>query len=75
MTNYIDYRTLNDFYTIEEACNLLDVKKQDLKTKCEQLGIRPIRNAAGAGCFTKHDVRKIHNTMYLEDHERWDPWA
>lgn len=41
MTNYIDYRSLNDFYTIEEACNLLDVKKQDLKAKCEQFGIRP----------------------------------
>lgn len=39
------------------------------------LNIRPSRGANGAGCFTKYDIRRLHNALYCEDHEKWDPWA
>lgn len=75
MVSYIDYRTLNDVYTIDETCELLGMQKQDVKAKCEQLNIRPSRGANGVGCFTKYDIRRLHNALYCEDHEKWDPWA
>ena len=33
MVNYVDYRTLKEFYTIEEACKLLEMEKPELKAK------------------------------------------
>ena len=35
---YINYKELDEFYTIPQLCSLLDLSKQELKEKCEQYG-------------------------------------
>ena len=77
-TGYIDYKTLKEFYTIPELCDLLDMAKAELRSKCEQYNITPTRNEIGEAGFTKYDVRKLHTKLYYGDrnHQKeWDPWA
>lgn len=74
---YIDYKELKEFYSIEDLCKLLDMSKKDLHKKCNQYLIAPMRNEIGQGVFSKYDVRKLHNKLYyegLEDHHDWDAW-
>lgn len=74
---FIDYRTLKEFYTIAEACELLDISKQDLRTNCENFDITPTRNELGEAVISKYDFRRIHNKLYYESHDHskeWDPW-
>jgi len=74
---YIDYKGLDEFYTTEGLCTLLDMSKNDLHKKCDQYLISPTRNEIGQSVFSKYDVRKLHNKLYYEgpeDHHKWDPW-
>ena len=75
---FIDYRTLKEFYTISEICELFEMPKETLRTQCEIQGINPVRNEIGDAGLTKYDVRRLHNVLYYENRERqkeWDPWA
>ena len=38
---YINYKELDEFYTINETCELLHLDKTTLRKKCEQYGIQP----------------------------------
>jgi hypothetical protein len=74
---YLDYRSLKEFYTIPEVCELFGMTKQELKQKCEDYDVRPTRNEIGAGGFSKYDIRRLHNKLYYEDRahrSEWDPW-
>ena len=76
---YIDYKNLKEFYTINEACRLLDMEKSELKQKCRQYEIEPRRNEIGEYGFVKYDIRKLLNLIYHEGNGKssWedDPWA
>jgi len=66
---YINYKGLNEFYTISELCRLFQMQKPDLKSKCKQYGIEPRRNEIGEPGFVSYDVRKLHNLLYYENRE------
>ena len=81
---HINYKELDEFYTIQQLCKLLDFTKQGLKEKCEQYGVKPRRNEIGDYGLVKYDVRKLHNSLYHEGRDRGnekrtqkedDPWA
>lgn len=75
---FIDYNALKEFYTIQETCELFEMKKDDLKEKCGQYNVTPTRNEIGEAGFVKYDIRRLHNKLYYEerDHQKkWDPWA
>lgn len=73
---YIDYNTMDEFYTIKDVCELFGVSKQELKKQCEKHNVEPRRNEIGEYGLVKYDVRKIHNAMYHEDRSNVDdPWA
>ncbi len=63
---FIDYRKLDEFYTIQQLADLLHLKKSVLKEKCEQYGIKPRRNEVGEYGFVRYDVRRLHNELYHE---------
>ena len=63
---YVNYKELNEFYTIQQLSDLLDISKAELKEKCEQYDIRPRRNEIGDYGFVRFDVRKLHNLLYHE---------
>lgn len=82
--SYINYKELDEFYTIPQLAKLLGISKQELKEKCEQYDIRPRRNEIGDHGFVRFDVRKLHNALYHESrgnrkgsgyHSEDDPWA
>ncbi len=76
---YINYKELNEFYTIPELCRLLAIDKNTLKEKSEQYGIEVRRNEIGDCGFVKYDVRKLHIALYYEDRggrkASENPWA
>lgn len=75
---FVDYNGLKEFYTIQETCELFEMKKDDLKEKCGQYNVMPTRNEIGEAGFVKYDIRRLHNKLYYEerDHQKeWDPWA
>ena len=75
---YINYKDLEEFYSIQEACKLLKLSKDILKRKCNQYGIEPRRNEIGEYGFVKYDIRKLHNFLYQENRDGTkadDPWA
>lgn len=80
---FIDYGKLDEFYTVQQLAALLDLKKSELKEKCEQYGVKPRRNEIGDYGFVRYDVRKLHNKLYHESRsngkvDAWqedDPWA
>lgn len=81
---YINYRELDEFYTIPQFAKLLGISKQELKAKCEQYDIQPRQNEIGDYGFVRFDVRKLHNALYHESREgkkdgsayrEDDPWA
>lgn len=75
---FIDYKTLKEFYTIIEVCELFEISKENLRVQCERNGVNPIRNEIGEAGLSKYDVRRLHNILYYENRERqkeWDPWA
>ena len=75
---YLDYKKLKEFYTIPELCELFEMTKSELRSKCEQYHITPTRNEIGEAGFTKYDVRKLHTKLCYEElnqQKEWDPWA
>lgn len=75
---FVDYNGLKEFYTIQETCELFEMKKDDLKEKCGQYNVTPTRNEIGEAGFVKYDIRRLHNKLYYEerDHQKeWGPWA
>ena len=81
---YINYKELDEFYTVSQLANLLGISKEELKEKCEKYDIKPRRNEIGDYGFVRYDVRKLHNALYHESrggkkdsgHQREDdPWA
>lgn len=81
---YINYKELDEFYTVGQLAGLLGITKQALKASCEQYGIKPRRNEIGDYGFVRFDVRKLHNALYHESRggkkegsqqKEDDPWA
>ena len=66
---YVDYKKLKEFYTIPELCELFEMSKSELRSKCEQYGVTPTRNEIGEAGFPKYDVRKLHTNLYYEESE------
>jgi len=73
--SYVNYNELKEFYTLSEVCDLLDLRKQELKELCEELCIKPRKNEIGECGFVKYDVRKLHNHLYYAGDKDDDPWA
>jgi hypothetical protein len=75
---YIDYHNANDFYTIDEACDELNLSKKELQRYSEKHKIPPDKtNAASmvsqklssASCTTTSTrSRKIANSLPLRRH-------
>lgn len=81
---YINYKELDEFYTVGQLADLLGISKQELKQACEQYGIKLRRNEIGDYGFVRFDVRKLHNALYHESRgskkdggyqREDDPWA
>jgi hypothetical protein len=77
---YINYKELDEFYTLSQICKLFGMEKSELKKKCKQYGIEPRRNEIGEWGLVKYDVRKLHNAIYHEYADKFnqtddDPWA
>lgn len=81
---YINYKDLDEFYTISQLANLFGISKPELKEKCEKHDIKPRRNEIGDYGFVRFDVRKLHNALYHESRggrkdsyvrQEDDPWA
>ena len=77
MVPHIDYFTLDEYYTIHELCDLLNMDKQMFKDKCAKYSVSPRRNEIGEWGFVKYDVRKLHNALYHAQNKNQndDPWA
>ncbi len=82
--SYINYKDLDEFYTISQLAKLFGISKQALKEKCEQYDINPRKNEVGEHGFVRFDVRKLHNALYHDSrggkkegryHKEDDPWA
>ena len=57
---YRDHTQLESSYTIDEACNLLGLTKDELRLKCQKLGIVPIWNENNEFVFTKSSLRILY---------------
>ncbi len=44
---YINYKQLEEFYTIKGACELFEISKSELKSACETHNVQPRRNEIG----------------------------
>ena len=62
---YINYKELDEFYTVGQLAGLLGITKQELKASCEQYGIKPRRNEIGDYGFVRFDVRKMIQNVEL----------
>ena len=81
---YINYKELDEFYTVQQLASLFGMSKQELKEACEKYDIEPRKNDIGEYGFVRYDVRKLHNFLYYESrggkkdsgyHREDDPWA
>lgn len=63
---YIDYKSMKDFYTIEEICHLLEIDKQVLRSHAEKYGFEPAEDVFGNWGFPKKNLRKLHHLIYEE---------
>ena len=61
LPKYRDHTQLESSYTIDEACNLLGLTKDELRRKCQELGISPIWNENNEFVFTKSSLRILYN--------------
>ena len=79
MVPYINYKELDEFYTLKGVCQLLKLDKEALRKKCEQYDIRPQRNEVGDWGLSRYDLRRLHNFLYKEGKDvsgkEDDPWA
>ena len=78
---YINYKQLEEFYTIKSTCELFEMSKNELKSACETHNAQPRRNEIGVYGFVKYDICRLHNLLYHEGRNQtanaWedDPWA
>lgn len=63
---YIDYKNMKDFYTIDEACRLFEMGKNDLQQYSEKYGINPVEDQFGNWGFPRKQLCKLHNGIYKE---------
>ena len=64
---YINYKELEEFYSLNEVAKMFKMDKCTLREKCTQYGIKPRRNEIGDWGLVKYDVQKLHYRMYYED--------
>ena len=70
---YIDYKNMKDFYTIDEACRLFEMGKDDLQQYSEKYGINPVEDQFGNWGFPRKQLCKLHNAIYKEQRAQgWD---
>ena len=50
---YINYKQLEEFYTIKGTCELFEMSKSELKAACEKYNVQPRQNEIGAYGFVK----------------------
>ena len=67
---YIDYRTMKDFYTIDELCRLFEIDRNTLRHYTEKFHIMPEEDQYGNWGFRKLYVRKLHNNIYKEQRNK-----
>ena len=67
---YINYKQLEEFYTIKGACELFEISKSELKSACETHNVQPRRNEIGVYGFVKYDICRLHNLLYHEGRNR-----
>ncbi|MBQ9852210.1 MAG: hypothetical protein IJO37_04775 [Ruminiclostridium sp.] len=67
---YIDYNSLDDFYTINRLCSLFQMDRDTLKERCKQFDITPRRNDIGEIGLVRYDIRRLHNFIYYEGREK-----
>ena len=67
---YIDYRTMKDFYTIDELCRLFEIDRNTLRHYTEKYHIMPEEDQYGNWGFRKVLVRKLHNFIYKEQYNQ-----
>lgn len=65
MFNYMKIQCRDTFITIPEACEFLGLTKDELRSKCEQYGVRPY-NWDGQWGFPSEHFRQLNNTLYFE---------
>ena len=58
---YINYKQLEEFYTIKGTCELFEMSKSELKAACEKYNVQPRQNEIGAYGFVKYDICRLHN--------------
>lgn len=79
MVPYINYKDLDEFYTLKGVCQLMKMDKETLRKKCEQYDIHPQRNEVGDWGLSRYDLRRLHNFLYKEGKgtsgKEDDPWA
>lgn len=64
---YVDYKNMKEFYTIQEACDLLELSKLQLKGECRTEGLEPIQDESGRYGFSTWMMRRIHNILYKRE--------
>ena len=81
---YINYKELDEFYTVQQLASLFGMTKKELKEACEKYDIEPRKNDISEYGFVRYDVRRLHNFLYYESrggkkddnyHKEDDPWA
>lgn len=63
---YIDYKEMDEFYSIKELCKLFEMDKQTIQAYCSKLDLKPEKENGVYG-FSKHRARKLHNHIYREE--------
>ncbi len=79
---YVNYKEMTqEFYTIDETFELINIDKKLLKETCHELAIDPVQNEIGDYGFPKYHVRKLHNHLFKKYYDKNnpnkkdDPWA
>jgi len=67
---YLNYDSLNEFYTIEELCRLLGASRSELTDKCKKHNVALGYNAHRKLGLPKGAVRKLHYQLYHETHNK-----
>lgn len=65
MFDYMKAQRFDTFVTIQKACEILGLTKDELRTKCEQYGVS-LYNWDGQWGFPTEHFRCFNNTLYFE---------
>lgn len=75
---YVDYNDMNDFYTIQQLADKLEISKERLHLASKKYHVEPQKNEQGQWGFDRWQSCQIHNKLYKE----WkatqtydDPWS